>query len=211
MTFAGHRAADEQDSEFLASTDSWFRPVQVRTGPDGGIWVVDMYRFVIEHPRWISPDRLAMLDVRAGADKGRIYRSFPRQPAVAAGAEARHAVRPRDLAAALDNPNGTLRDTVQRLLVDRADLRRGSHPREPGPDQLPTGGPRPGDLHACKALGRARALALAARACTIRTPASADRRSVLLGALARQGRRAWPCGDSAWPAIPTPRFDTRSR
>ena len=33
-----------------------------------------MYRFVIEHPRWISPERLAELDVRAGADKGRIYR-----------------------------------------------------------------------------------------------------------------------------------------
>ena len=43
--------AEEQHSEFLASTDNWFRPVQVRTGPDGALWVVDMYRFVIEHPR----------------------------------------------------------------------------------------------------------------------------------------------------------------
>jgi len=120
VTFAGRRAPDEQNSEFLASTDSWFRPVQIRTGPDGALWVVDMYRFVIEHPRWISPKRLAMLDVRSGADKGRIYRLVPEaQP-----------LRPvprldtlatRDLAAALDNPNGTLRDNVQRLLVDRAD------------------------------------------------------------------------------------------
>src|SRR5205807_7840259 len=75
-TFSGRRAADEEKSEFLSSTDNWFRPVQVRTGPDGALWVVDMYRFVIEHPRWITPDRLAQLDIRAGADRGRIYRVY---------------------------------------------------------------------------------------------------------------------------------------
>ena len=86
ITFSGHRAADETQSEFLASTDSWCRPVQVRTGPDGALWVVDMYRFVIEHPRWISPELLTTLDVRAGADRGRIYRLFPanRPPRVSA-------------------------------------------------------------------------------------------------------------------------------
>ena len=35
VTFTGRRADDERESEFLASTDSWHRPVQVRTGPDG--------------------------------------------------------------------------------------------------------------------------------------------------------------------------------
>ena len=121
VTFSGHRAADETKSEFLASTDSWSRPVQVRTGPDGALWVVDMYRFVIEHPRWISPELLTTLDVRAGADKGRIYRL------VADTGRLRPVRRfdtlsTRDLAAALDHPNGTVRDTVHRLLVDRADL-----------------------------------------------------------------------------------------
>ncbi len=77
VTFAGHRARGEEASEFFASTDPWSRPVQVRTGPDGALWVVDMYRSVIEHPRWISPDLLARLDVRGGADKGRIYRVVP--------------------------------------------------------------------------------------------------------------------------------------
>jgi putative membrane-bound dehydrogenase-like protein len=120
VTFAGHRADDERATEFLASTDPWCRPVQVRTGPDGALWVVDMYRFVIEHPRWISPERLAGLDVRAGADKGRIYRIVPE------GRPARPVPRLddlpiRDLAAALDSPNGTLRDNVRRLLVHRAD------------------------------------------------------------------------------------------
>ena len=48
-TFSSKRAADEQDREFLASTDPWFRPVQARTGPDGALYVADYYRFVIEH------------------------------------------------------------------------------------------------------------------------------------------------------------------
>ena len=119
-TFRGHRAADEKESEFLSSTDTWFRPVQVVTGPDGGMWVVDMYRLVIEHPRWISPDRLATLDVRAGVDKGRIYRVVP-----ASGSVRRvprlDKLATRELAAALDSRNGTVRDNVQRLLVDRGD------------------------------------------------------------------------------------------
>jgi putative membrane-bound dehydrogenase-like protein len=55
-TFTSDRHPDEGDSEFFASTDPWSRPVAVRTGPDGGLWVADMYRFVIEHPEWIPQD-----------------------------------------------------------------------------------------------------------------------------------------------------------
>ncbi len=119
-TFAGRRAGDERDREFLASTDPWCRPVQVRTGPDGALWVVDLYRFVIEHPRWISPERLAGLDVRAGADKGRIYRIVPVDSPVRPVPRLDQ-LSTRDLAAALDSPNGTLRDNVHRLLTHRGE------------------------------------------------------------------------------------------
>jgi putative membrane-bound dehydrogenase-like protein len=120
ITFEGHRALDEQKSEFLASSDNWCRPVQVRTGPDGAIYVVDMYRYVIEHPRWISPEQLAQLDVRAGADKGRIYRVVSETAAPRAVPNLDRLSTP-ELVKALDSPNGTLRDNVQRLLVHRAD------------------------------------------------------------------------------------------
>ena len=120
VTFTARRAAGEETSEFFASTDSWCRPVQVRTAPDGSLWVIDMYRFVIEHPRWISPDRLRTLDVRAGADKGRIYRIVPENAPLRPTPRLGDLPTP-DLAAALDTPNGTVRDTVQRLLVHRAD------------------------------------------------------------------------------------------
>jgi putative membrane-bound dehydrogenase-like protein len=119
-TFAGRRPDDEMTSEFLASTDNWFRPVQVRTGPDGCLWVVDMYRFVIEHPRWIPPEDLAKLDVRAGHNMGRLYRVRP----------ADRALRPvprldkldtGGLVAALDSPNGWQRDMAGQMMLWRAD------------------------------------------------------------------------------------------
>jgi putative membrane-bound dehydrogenase-like protein len=118
VTFASHRAATEQSSEFFASTDPWCRPVQVRTGPDGALYVVDMYRQVIEHPRWISPERLAGLDVRAGADRGRIYRVIrdDESPRVVPVLDR---VATPIVALTIDSPNGTLRDMAQRVLVDR--------------------------------------------------------------------------------------------
>jgi putative membrane-bound dehydrogenase-like protein len=118
VTFTGRRAAGEDESEFLASTDNWSRFVQVRTGPDGALWVADMYRFVIEHPRWISAERLAQLDVRSGADRGRIYRIYPRgvQPRTIPRMDT---MSDEELAAALDSPNGWQRDMSQRLLVER--------------------------------------------------------------------------------------------
>ncbi|MDZ4290282.1 MAG: neutral/alkaline non-lysosomal ceramidase N-terminal domain-containing protein, partial [Prosthecobacter sp.] len=77
-TFEAHRPEGESSTEFLASADNWTRPVQIRTGPDGALYVVDMYRAVIEHTRWIPADRLAKIDPRAGDTMGRIYRVFPR-------------------------------------------------------------------------------------------------------------------------------------
>lgn len=71
-SFVAHRG--EADSEFLASTDYWFRPVNLAFGPDGALYVADMYRAVIEHPEYIPKELLAKLDLRAGSDRGRIYR-----------------------------------------------------------------------------------------------------------------------------------------
>ena len=74
VTFTSRRPDDEQQSEFLASRDNWFRPTQIKTGPDGALYIADMYRQVIEHPQYIPPAMQEKLDLRAGHDKGRIYR-----------------------------------------------------------------------------------------------------------------------------------------
>jgi len=117
-TFISRRANDEQDREFLASKDAWFRPVFLKTGPDGALYVADFYRFVLEHPEWIAPETLSRLDVRAGASKGRIYRIYP------SGAKLRPIpnlakLDNAGLVATLENPNGWQRDTAQRLLYER--------------------------------------------------------------------------------------------
>jgi len=118
--FTSHRAPGEERSEFLASTDNWFRPTTTKTGPDGALYIADMYRFVLEHPEWISPEAQARLELRAGEDRGRIYRVVPE------GAARRPipnlAIKTtRELVAAMESGNGWQRDTVQRLLVERAD------------------------------------------------------------------------------------------
>ncbi len=120
VTFAAVRAPDEAESEFLASTDNWFRPVQVEPGPDGALYIVDMYRFVIEHPRWITPDRLAQLDVRAGSDKGRIYRVYPRGKKLRR-IESLTRAPAAELAARLDSSAAAERDRIHRELFERQD------------------------------------------------------------------------------------------
>ena len=117
-TFTSHRADDEKDREFLASTDPRFRPVMAKTGPDGALYVADFHRFVLEHPEWIAPETQSRVDLRGGAERGRIYRIIP------AGAKLRSVpnldkLDNAALAAALDSPNGWQRDTVQRLLFER--------------------------------------------------------------------------------------------
>jgi putative membrane-bound dehydrogenase-like protein len=121
-TFSGRRAPGEEKSEFLASTDTWFRPVQVRTGPDGSLWIVDMYRYVIEHPRWIPPEDLGRADLRAGSTMGRIYRVFPNNERPK-GMPRLTGLKVEQLAATLSSPNGCVRDMAsQALLVQPSPL-----------------------------------------------------------------------------------------
>ena len=119
-SFRSERAPDEQLSEFLASADPWFRPATCRTGPDGALWICDMYRVVIEHPEWINDDLEKTLDLRKGHHLGRIYRVSP------VGKEPRAIPRldrldTAGLVAALDSPSGWQRDMAQQMLLWRAD------------------------------------------------------------------------------------------
>ena len=119
-TFTVGRPEGEQAREFFASADTWTRPVQIRTGPDGALYIVDMYRAVIEHTRWIPADRLAEIDPRAGEGMGRIYRLVPGGTKLRKVSDLSQ-VDLSDLVDALDTPNGTTRDLVhQQLLLRQA-------------------------------------------------------------------------------------------
>ncbi|HEY9488501.1 MAG TPA: PVC-type heme-binding CxxCH protein, partial [Chryseosolibacter sp.] len=71
-SFTASRVHDKK--EFLTSTDSWFRPVNMYTGPDGALYVVDYYRQIIEHPEWMSEEVNQSGALYNGTDQGRIYR-----------------------------------------------------------------------------------------------------------------------------------------
>ena len=120
VSFQSQRPEENPDHEFLASTDSWFRPTTVTTGPDGALWVVDMYRLVIEHPEWIDDQREKELFLRAGHDRGRIYRVFPDDspPRPIVKLNRLDSTRVADL---LEVSNGRVRDLAQQELVTRKD------------------------------------------------------------------------------------------
>jgi putative membrane-bound dehydrogenase-like protein len=116
-----------EGKEFLASPDEWFRPVNMELGPDGALYVVDMYRCVIEHPDFVPDELKNRPDQRLGDDRGRIWRIVPKvRPAGPAGLEP----APRrtsqklstatiaDLVKLLEHPNAWQRETAQRLLVE---------------------------------------------------------------------------------------------
>lgn len=103
--------------DFLASTDERFRPVDVSVGPDGALYVVDMYRGIIQDQVFLT-DQLRQHALSQGLDRpvglGRVWRiSRTDRPAsegavpAEAGALLKH----------LDHDNGWQRDTAQRLLV----------------------------------------------------------------------------------------------
>ncbi|MES2707892.1 MAG: PVC-type heme-binding CxxCH protein [Verrucomicrobiota bacterium] len=77
------RPATERDREFLASTDTWFRPVSFTTGPDGALYIADMCREYIEHPDSLPPNLKSRMDLNSGNDRGRIWRVKPAGPAPA--------------------------------------------------------------------------------------------------------------------------------
>jgi putative membrane-bound dehydrogenase-like protein len=121
VTFKSERAATEQTSEFFASTDNWSRFTAARAGPDGAVYIVDMYRLVIEHPKWI-PDawQKQLGDVRAGEDKGRIYRVRPKEIALRQFARLDRA-EVAGVVAAFESPSGVARDLAHEQLAWRKD------------------------------------------------------------------------------------------
>jgi hypothetical protein len=112
-------------AEFLAATDMNFRPVDTKTGPDGCLYVVDMYRGIIQEATWVKDNAFLRpvverkkLDKNIG--KGRIYRIVHDQMTPSK-------VTPlldkpsSELVAYLGHPNGWSRLNAQKLLVLRKD------------------------------------------------------------------------------------------
>ncbi|HSH94127.1 MAG TPA: PVC-type heme-binding CxxCH protein, partial [Roseimicrobium sp.] len=126
-SFGFHRDPAEEKLDFFASEDRWCRPVMTRTGPDGALWVVDMYRYMIEHPQWLPANGKDELlpHYRQGDDRGRIYRVVPVKGDDKEAAK--HSIPRIDkmdtaaLVAGLESSNGWLRDKIQQWIFWRQD------------------------------------------------------------------------------------------
>jgi mono/diheme cytochrome c family protein/glucose/arabinose dehydrogenase len=110
-----------EGTEFLTSTDERFRPVNAYTGPDGALYIVDMGRGVIQHKGFLTYYLVKNIQERkleTPFNLGRIYRIVPD------GAKPKPVRLPKDsaqIAPLLTHGNGWVRDTAQRVLVERGD------------------------------------------------------------------------------------------
>ncbi len=109
-------------AEFLTSTDERFRPVNLYNGPDGGLYVVDLYRGILQHRIYITT-YLRKQILERGLDKGlgygRIWRIVPEGAKAATFDTGLARATTVQLVAKLADGNGWVRDTAQRLLVER--------------------------------------------------------------------------------------------
>jgi glucose/arabinose dehydrogenase/mono/diheme cytochrome c family protein len=113
-------------SEFIRATDPLFRPVNMVTAPDGTLYIVDMYRGIVQESAWTNKGSYLRKQIDAyhlaqEVGGGRIYRlthdGFTPGPQPHMLDET-----PVQLVAHLSHPNGWWRDTAQKLLVLRHDL-----------------------------------------------------------------------------------------
>ena len=113
--------APEEGREFLTATDERFRPVNGYTAPDGSLYILDMYRGVIQHSTYLTEylqRQIDMRDLDSPLGLGRIYRirwsGSPLGPAPRLSSAANE-----DLVRYLSHENGWWRDSAQRLLIER--------------------------------------------------------------------------------------------
>lgn len=151
-SFLATPAYDEK--EFIASKDSWFRPVFTTTGPDGGLYIADYYRFTVEHPEFVPPELSKEIEFEARHKLGRIYRlvheSSKPWPQVDLSAAST-----AELVQNLEHPNSWHRLESQRLLMDRKDPAA----IEPLRSLAANDGAAVGRIHALWSLERLEALA----------------------------------------------------
>lgn len=110
-------------TEFLASTDERFRPVYITSGPDGGLYIADMYRGLVQHGAYVTPylrEQTLSRKLVAPINHGRIWRVVPENWKSSPSVRLSDASL-TELTSQLSSPNGWNRDLAQRLLIERND------------------------------------------------------------------------------------------
>src|SRR5690606_24448781 len=109
--------------EFFASTDERFRPVHLAQGPDGALYVADMYRGLIQHIAYLTPylrEQTASRNLVFPIHRGRIWRIVPKKWNRPTPVKL-STLSSEQLLPYLSSNDGWYRDMAQRLLVERND------------------------------------------------------------------------------------------
>lgn len=104
--------------EFLASLDERFRPVSLYNGPDGALYVVDMYRGIIQHKSFLTDylkSEILKRNLSQPVNCGRIYKIIPKNKSVESFTMPQEPIK---LVEMLGHPNGWVRDMAQQMLID---------------------------------------------------------------------------------------------
>lgn len=123
-THATYPDPDWEKREFLASEDERFRPVSLFTGPDGCLYVCDMYRGILQHKVYVTTflrKQIIERELDKHIDVGRIWRVVHKPSAAPKPAPKLANASTAELVQHLEHPNGTIRDIAQRLLVEQKD------------------------------------------------------------------------------------------
>lgn len=115
--YRAERALGEEESEFLASTDQWFRPMNLRVGPEGALYIVDMYREIIEDYSAIPRFLQQQYGLDKGKDHGRLWRLVPENHVAQAVPEMSQ-MGAEELVDEIRSGHVWRRKTAQRLLVE---------------------------------------------------------------------------------------------
>lgn len=128
--------ADFKGTEFIRSTDTYFRPVWTDIGPDGGLYIADMSRGIVQESQWFPTERTIdpnpqwlaryfrtkawnMLGVH---QRGRIYRLVPQDKNLLDPRPSFSTKSSAELVRYLGHDNGWWRDTAQKVIVCREDV-----------------------------------------------------------------------------------------
>ncbi|HYE33596.1 MAG TPA: PVC-type heme-binding CxxCH protein [Methylomirabilota bacterium] len=122
-TFVAGKEPGREQSEFIAGSDLWFRPVHSRVGPDGALYVVDFYNQAAIHNDTRGPKHgVRNAAVRPDRDHhfGRIWRVQHKQARKFDRLNL-NGGQTAELVKALEHPNGWTRATAHRLLLEKND------------------------------------------------------------------------------------------
>ncbi len=109
----------------LASDDEWSAPIMAEVGPDGAVWVIDWYNYIVQHnptPQGFKTGKGNAYESDLRDKKhGRIYRVVPDGDAEGSlhTYKSLTDASAADLVEALKHPSMTWRLQAQRLLVER--------------------------------------------------------------------------------------------